>query len=264
MTSSEKLHLQWNDFQQNIAESYHILRDDPYFSDVTLVCEEDQYIESHRIILTAGSQFFNTMLKKNNHSHPMIYMRGIRAKDMLAVVDYIYSGETKIYQENLDGFLALAVELKLKGLDKAGTEYMTLDNIDDHTKRAGQQIIKPIAKQEHNYKIDNYEANHDLTRIKVSNNSKVPVHMDKLHVAADISMEDLKLKLDFLMERVNDGLYSWKCTVCGKGTKESSRQNMRKHIETHIQGLSYPCSQCAIISRSSHAFIMHVSRHHKK
>ena len=74
-------------------------------------------------------------------------------------------------------------------------------------------------KQEHNFKIDNYEANHGFTPSKVANNSKIPVDMDKLHVAADISMEDLKLKLDFLMERVDDGLYSWKCTVCGKGTK---------------------------------------------
>ena len=87
---------------------------------------------------------------------------------------------------------------------------------------------------------------------------------DKLHVAAHISMEDLKFKLDLLMERVDDGLYSWKCTVCGKGTKESARQHMRTHIETHIEGLSYPCSQCGIISRSSNAFSKQVSRHYRK
>ena len=87
------------------------------------------------------------------------------------------------------------------------------------------------------------------TPLKVVNNSKVPFDMAKLNVDADISMDDLKFKLDFLMERVDDGLYSWKCTVCGKGTKQTSRLNMRKHIETHIQGLSYPCNQCGIISR---------------
>ena len=160
MTSSEKFHLQWNDFQQNIAASYLLLKDDPDFSDVTLVCEDDQYIEAHRIILTACSSFFDTVLKKNKHSHPMIYMRGIRAKDMLAIVDYIYSGETKIDQEDLDGFLDLAVELKLKGLAKAGTEDMTLDNDDDHAKRAGEKNMKPIFKKEHNYQIDNDETNH--------------------------------------------------------------------------------------------------------
>ena len=69
----------------------------------------------------------------------MIYMRGIRAKDLLAVVDYIYSGEIKVNQEDLDGFLALAVELKLKGLAKAGTEDIPVDNVDDQRKRVGQE-----------------------------------------------------------------------------------------------------------------------------
>ena len=46
----------------------------------------------------------------------MIYMRGVRAKDLVAIMDFIYQGETNIYQEDLDGFLALAEELQLKGL----------------------------------------------------------------------------------------------------------------------------------------------------
>ena len=41
-------------------------------------------------------------------------MRGLKAKDLAAVVDFIYHGEANIYQEDLDGFLALAEELQLK------------------------------------------------------------------------------------------------------------------------------------------------------
>ena len=46
----------------------------------------------------------------------MIYMRGLKSKDLNAVVDFIYHGEANIYQEDLEGFLALAEELQLKGL----------------------------------------------------------------------------------------------------------------------------------------------------
>ena len=46
----------------------------------------------------------------------MIYMRGIKALELVAIVDFIYQGEANIYQEDLDGFLALADELQLKGL----------------------------------------------------------------------------------------------------------------------------------------------------
>ena len=86
---SEKFCLKWNDFQQNIVGNYKDLRNDTDFSDVTLVCEEDQEIEVHKIILSASSPFFRSLLKKNTHSHPMIYMRGLKAKDLVAIVDFI-------------------------------------------------------------------------------------------------------------------------------------------------------------------------------
>ena len=96
--SSEKFCLKWNDFRQNIVTSFQDLRKEMDFSDVTLVCEEDHQIEAHRIILTACSPFFKNILKKNKHSHPMIYMRGMKAKDLVAIVDFIYHGEANIYQ----------------------------------------------------------------------------------------------------------------------------------------------------------------------
>ena len=113
---SERFCLKWNDFQQNIVTTYQDLHKESDFSDVTLVCEEDHQIEAHRIILTACSPFFKSVLKRNNHSHPMIYMRGLKAKDLVAIVDFIYHGEANICQEDLDGFLALAEEFQLKGL----------------------------------------------------------------------------------------------------------------------------------------------------
>ena len=63
------------------------------FADVTLVCEEDTHIEAHKILLSACSPFFRTVLKKNKHAHPMIYMRGVKTKDLSAIVDFIYLGE---------------------------------------------------------------------------------------------------------------------------------------------------------------------------
>ena len=46
----------------------------------------------------------------------MIYMRGLKEKDLVAIVDFVYQGETNINQNDLDGFLALAEELQLEGL----------------------------------------------------------------------------------------------------------------------------------------------------
>ena len=115
-TSSGKLCLKWNEFLTNFVTSFQELRQDSEFSDVTLVCEDNHEIEAHRIILTACSPFFRKVLKRNNNSHPLIYMRGLKAKDLVAIVDFIYHGEANINEEDLVGFLALAEELQIEGL----------------------------------------------------------------------------------------------------------------------------------------------------
>ena len=52
---SEKLCLQWNDFQENIKNALRNLREDNDFADVTLACEDGQQVEAHKVILAASS-----------------------------------------------------------------------------------------------------------------------------------------------------------------------------------------------------------------
>jgi hypothetical protein len=256
--SSEKFCLKWNDFQLNILESYRDLKNNSDFSDVTLVCDDNQQLQGHKIILCASSQFFNTLLKGNNHSHPMIYMMGLKAKNMSAIMDFIYSGEANIYQEDLDDFLALAGDLQLKGL--AQTENETSNVAEEHVIiKQNESIINSllIVKQERQLKVQ--------ASTNVENHAMVTYDKDKLFVAAGTTMEDVRIKLDSLMERSDGSENTWKCTVCGKATKGSdARKNMRAHIETHMEGLTYPCNQCGKVSRSSNALNLHVSRSHKK
>ena len=116
MQNSEKLCLKWNDFQENLNSAFGALRNDKEFSDVTLACEDGTQVESHKVILVSSSPFFMEILKRNKHPHPLIYMRGVKADDLVAIVDFLYFGETNVKQENLEAFLALAQELKLRGL----------------------------------------------------------------------------------------------------------------------------------------------------
>merc|ERR1719222_341329 len=107
----EKLCLKWSDFQENIHSTFGELRHDKEFVDVTLACEDGSQVEAHKVILAASSPFFQNLLKKNNHPHPLIFMRGMKSEDLVAIVDFLYSGEANVFQENLDSFLAIAEEL---------------------------------------------------------------------------------------------------------------------------------------------------------
>ena len=119
LRSSEKFCLrwkfQWNDFELNIGNALHELKEEKDFTDVTLVCSDSQ-VEAHKVILAASSPFFKRILKKNPHSHPLIYLKGIKSSDVEAVLNYIYQGEVNVEKANLKTFLEVAEDLEVKGL----------------------------------------------------------------------------------------------------------------------------------------------------
>ena len=111
---SDKLCLKWSDFQENITTSFDGLRNDTDFSDVTLACEDGEQFEAHKVILAASSPFFQNLLRNNKHPHPLIYLKGCKSEDLVAIIDILYCGEENIFQENLEVFMATAEELKVK------------------------------------------------------------------------------------------------------------------------------------------------------
>ena len=99
MNTSEKLCLQWNDFKVNVSASFGELREDRDLYDVTLACEDGKEVEAHKVVLASSSPFFMELLKKNKHPHPLIYMRGLKFEDLLAILDFLYLGQANISQE---------------------------------------------------------------------------------------------------------------------------------------------------------------------
>ena len=114
MTASEKFCLKWNDFQTNISNSFKEIRED--FCDVTLMSEDHTRIEAHKVVLAASSCFFRELLKQSQQPHPLLYYRGVKGVHLSAILDFMYLGEVKIAQQDLDKFLKSAEELQLKGL----------------------------------------------------------------------------------------------------------------------------------------------------
>ena len=119
MKPKENIKLFWTDFQTNIGHSFKHFKATQDFSDVTLLCDDTKNtIEAHRIILSTGSSFFQHILSTQtvHHPHPLLYLGGVRKRDMEAILDFLYYGHTEVPQLELLTFLQTAKRLGIKGL----------------------------------------------------------------------------------------------------------------------------------------------------
>jgi len=122
MASSEKFCLRWNDFESNISVAFREIREEKDFFDCTLSCGSRQ-IQAHKLILSACSPFFRSILRQNPHQHPLLYLKGVEYTDLQSVLNFMYHGEVNVAQEELNSFLAVAEDLKVKGLTQNNTEH---------------------------------------------------------------------------------------------------------------------------------------------
>ena len=247
--TTEKLCLKWNDFQNIVQTSFGDLRSDNDFTDVTLACE-DQRIKAHKVILSACSPFFKRLLKTHSNPQPLIYMRGVKYNDLVAVVDFIYQGEANVFQEQLENFLVLAEELELNGLngdteegaikDEAAPEYF------DH-RQSRTDVV--------NTQRSTNEGMHVKFGGNINRNAMMPMMESKQRQTTSVVDPQTMATIESIIEK---GLNGYICTKCD--FKSNRISNAKEHAEKHIEGLEYPCNSCNKVFRSSLCLRKHRSR----
>jgi len=261
---SEKLCLKWNDFQVNTNTAFGSLRNDSDFSDVTLACEDGQQVEAHKVILATSSPFFQNMLRKNKHPHPLIYMRGVKSEDLVAIVDFLYCGEANVNQENIEAFLEIAQELNLKGL--TGTNPEEQNEVEEpkmptqKKKSSNKRRIEDLSFKEEPV------LGHHQSEIEGDVGALVVQNIFPLTVTNKNNIQGLEEQVKTMMtksqNRTADGKqFAYTCTVCGK---EGFNASIKDHIEAnHLEGVSIPCTSCEKIFRSRASLRIHIGKLHK-
>ena len=230
---------------------------------MTLACEDSEQIEAHKVILAASSPFFEKILQRNKHPHPLIYLRGFQSQDLLAILDFLYFGEANVFQENLDSFLAIAEELKLKGLTG-----QTISGVVEQQERGKNP--EPIRNIRETFETETTQDS-DVQNIHDAEGAfKVNTVSNKF--SGDLQALDEKVKS--MMEKGQNLIQSGKqadgtpqhqrafiCKVCGK---EGRLHHLINHIEAnHFEGISIPCDHCDKVFTARVNLRMHKTRFHK-
>ena len=255
----EKLCLRWNDFQDNLSNAFGGFREDTDFNDVTLACEDGTQVEAHKVILSASSPLFKNLLGSEKHSHPLIYMVGVRSEDLVAVMDFLYHGEVKVNQENLDSFLAIAKELQLKGLMESSGEKWKRDQEVHPTPPQFQSKI--TLKEKNPTKLDSQKENEIIvSKAEVIKAIKTTaVKEDFLQLDKQIQSL-MKKSQSLILSAQNKVFKAHVCNVCGK---EGMKNDIKKHIESnHVEGVFVSCSLCEKTFRSRDSLRIHNRRNH--
>ena len=246
----EKFCLKWNDFQANVSKTFSTLRKEQDFFDITLLSDDGEAVSAHKVVLSASSEFFKSVLRRADHSKPMIYLNGVDCKVLNNILDYIYEGEVQLYQEDLDSFLNVAQKLKIKGLEvKEEKECSIQDNVKEHGEKVEnlentKSSYMPIIEFLPNIEMNDKDRKVDRT-VSIVAQQGTNVY------------EEAKHAVDLLVMRVGD---TWVCKTCGKSAKTSG--DIRKHAEVHVEGLSFPCQICGNTYRSRNALKNHKFRKH--
>ena len=144
MVELEMVSLQRQDFQTNLISSFQNLCTSGDFSDITLVCEDGQQINAHKIVLAYSSYFFGQLLQNNLssfQSHPLVFMRGISYVTLSALMNFAYKGKVEVLTVEVDELLNVADQLGFQGLSRQEQEKLAeeLGRIESEKHQGGNE-----------------------------------------------------------------------------------------------------------------------------
>jgi len=297
MAPTDSFCLQWNGFGSHLSEAFSDIREDKDLFDVTLACEDNQ-IEAHKLILSACSTFFRSIFKSNPHRHPLLYLRGVKFKELLGILNFMYMGQVSVAEADLNSFLSVAADLKIRGLTQPTETSLE--------KKPCSPKIKTEKENGHSFKdvdgniVVKNELNNSFNSIEDENpvvsKSSVdfqPVkraeepglepivtihhHPEDDNVEARLDMSSAGLPVDWdncyadlsmdwnelVEEKMTKRENIWHCMDCDYTTR--NKTSLISHVQgKHIDSFpGYICKICGGRSGTYCGFEKHMSRQHK-
>ena len=117
MQHQQKYTLHWHSYSDHLRETLNEMLLSSEFADVTLVTDDKQKIRAHRNIHSACSPVFKSILQfDSNNMNPVIYLRGVQHSEMESIMQFVFLGEARFYEERMSEFLTVSKNLEIKEL----------------------------------------------------------------------------------------------------------------------------------------------------
>ena len=122
----EKCDLNWHTYSNHLREMLQEMFNSNELTDVTLVCDDKRQLKAHRIVLSACSSVFKSIIHDLPTNSSVIYLRGIQHQEMESILEFMYLGVATFYQERMNEFIDVAKTLEIKEISK-NVEFVEVD-----------------------------------------------------------------------------------------------------------------------------------------
>ena len=230
-----KCSLSWNEFSDSVSKTYRNVRNKEDFSDVTIVGNDQKPVFAHKLVISGGSQYFESLLRTSKHNNVLLCLDGINSEQLNNLLDYIYFGEAQVYQDQLHTFLQLAHRFRLRGLLKEDLIQEELTDTKElpEVKNMGNEVtVEPIGDGIQEFIIE--EKDTESKKLNYILNSNMGESYFR-------KLKEVNSKLRALYTKDTERKV-FICKVCGK--EKPNTGHMTDHVEYHVEGLQYQCGSC--------------------
>ena len=237
MKHQEKYTLHWYSYSDHLREALNEMMLSSEFADVTLVTDDKQQIRAHRNILSAASPVFKSILQiDSKNANPVIYLRGIQHSEMESIMQFIYLGEARFYEERMSEFLMVSKNLDIKDLSSS------------------IEMKDQTASNEDNTEHEDNVAHKDENTFQTFNGEDGASVEPQIYISTTgINAANRKVKRE-------DGIKKYDCNQCDK--QYSDPRPLSRHIKSKHEGVKYACNQCDFQATQKSHLTSHIKRKH--
>lgn len=182
--------LRWNNHPTNLTDVLLSLLRRQALCDVTLACDGEM-LRAHQTILSACSPYFEMLLIKNAHPHPIIYLKDVNYIEMKALLDFMYKGEVNVSQNLLPMFLKTAEALQIRGLTDNNTLNSKGDGMSEFRKERQPEQDSPTHEKRKRKSSNNCDT--PSSNLDRYNDSQVNLIVDNFFILKNISYMCIKV-----------------------------------------------------------------------
>merc|ERR1712126_184999 len=227
----EKYNLKWHTFSDHLRNMLHEMMKSNELTDVTLVCDDERTFKAHKVVVSACSTVFKSIINKLPQNNSVIYLRGIHHQEMESILEFMYLGVATLYQERMNEFLNVAKNLEIKDI---GKDVKFEKEVNEDSKSVQNTNSKKIINEKILQK--NLKGKFDCEQCKSQFGQKIDLrrHMESIHEGVKYTYNQCDYKATYLI-------------------------SLRRHIQSLHEGEMFSCDNCDYQS----SWQTHLHRHKK-